>query len=1258
MKKYLALIIVMALLLPQLMTIPSLADSDEVIIRTGAEFQSTEMKNASKIYIIEGTETLADGSIGIVLPDDYSPKTDFMGTIKGVHGKNNIQTTKTLISSVGATGVVRFENLVLKGPDSDGTGTISSTTNAGVLVSQVAAASAYPVEFDNITNYVNVTLTANNYAAAGILGFARYRAVSFKNCVNHGNMTSSGSADNTAGGILANARDTKDVAVFFDSCYNYGKIISSGFAGGIFGRNYNSTLTISATNCGNFGEVSSIGAFSATPRGAGGIGGTYVNVSNSFNAGEIDSTMLAGGILGTALNSDLIIENCFNIGNITTTDSTDTYWASGIVASYAATNVTVENSYNAGVISGAETRQIVDPKTSAQDALCTGNYYAGNTDLSQAVGTNITFDDLATALPTEFSSDIWEILPADLLGDYINDDINCPSGYRYPQIKGNWIDHKFEADNGSYTDYRSSLKGEITNVSSGWELSENVSDGMYVYTSSNSGTKLVKRFTYPALFGSTLIAGDMTPSSEELSFDINKTAEVILAVNTSKVNSLDAVVNGGFTPMLKEDGVTPLTFVTDGGLVYYLVKSDTIVTPGETATITIGAQNGLDKNFMVFVNWLNTYELSVIKSGNEKVYINNVDRTDENTFVVLGGTNYTIKIEPDKDYYIGEIKVNDELIAKDMIEFYEENHVFNNDAVITVNTSEYLLLDPNTTDDEIPPFYDIGQKSGSAGIEQTFIIKGKLESFLSGGYVIAEISKASETLYTGSDEIDENGDFEISFPLTGSDVGTIEIKLTFEKDEITANIPLVDSKKTYEIASVADINDLLTRINASDGDSEKITAEELEDLILEKKSSLPFKMGVFENTSPEIRDMITENLVAKNDYTVDNIYERFDEEVIMTVANFSTRANDFVNLINTYDVLDEEHVFSDSELYENYRKLNNLEKFTEVFKAISFTSFDQIYDAFEYAVIYSEINLVNSYDNIIDVLEKYKEKIGISQQVDEVLEMNNSAVKIINEKLGKSLKDLTTKELLEEKLDYLIANIDKLLRDKTSAQVSSRPSGGGGGGGGSAIAIDKNYVEKESVLPVHSEEVVNAFVDLGSVPWAQEHIRSLYKRGIVRGKELGYFHPQDKVTRAEFVKMVVVAFSLMKEEPYCKYNDVPEGHWSYKYVASAADIGIVNGYSAKEFGVDGYITRQDMIAILIRIVYNLSLYEQMENRKITTADFTDIDTVSDYAKGGVVMLANSGIISGYEDGTFGPNNNVTRAEAATILARVLEFFEI
>ncbi len=1247
MKKYIALIIVMALLLPQIMTIPSLSASNEVIIRTGAEFQATEMKDASKIYVIDGTETLADGSIGIILPDNYTSKTDFMGTIKGVTGKNNIQTTKTLISTVNANGIVRFDNLVLKGPD-DGTGSITSTTNAGVLLSQVASASTYPVEFDNITNYVNVTVTSNNYGAAGILGFLRYRAATFKNCVNYGEMTSNGSSDNCAGGILANARDTASITILFDRCYNYGKITSSGFTGGIIGRNYNSTLTISATNCGNFGEISCNGAFSTSPRSVGGISGGPANVSNSFNAGKINSTMLAGGILGTALNTALIVENCFNIGNITTTDSTGTYWASGIVGSYSGTNVTVENSYNAGALSGAQTRQIVDTKTVAQDTLCVGNYYVSDTDLEQAVGTNITFDALATALPIEFSSDIWEILPANLLGDYINDDINCPSGYRYPQIKGNWIDHKLEADIESFEDYRSSLKGEITNVTTGWELIENVSNEMSVYATNNSGTKLVKRFTYPALFGSTLITGDMMFTSSDLSFDINKTAEVILAVNTSDVNSLDAVANGGFTQMFKEDGVTPLAFITDGGLVYYLVKKDVFVSSSET--ITIGAQSGLTNNFMVFVNWLNTYKLSIEKSGNETVYVNTVEKTDDTPIVALGGSSYTIKVEPKANYYIKKITVNNVVEVENSVVEYENTIVCNSDVDLVIETSEYLLKDSDTLDEILPPDYKVVQSSNASTglIEQTLRIKGQMKSFLNGGTVIAEISKASTPLYTGSGVIGGEGNFEILFPLS-DDEGILEIKLKVDKDGVVSDIPLDASKQTFEVASVSDINNLLLNLN-----TDNITAKDLENLILEEKASLPFEVGVFKNTSPYIRGLITTKLVGMDDYNIDNIYSRFDDAVIMCVANNSKNTADYVNIIKVYDEIIN---FSTSPLYAEYEGFTNYEKFAEILKTNTFSSYADLVDAFEYGVVYAGLSGVSSYDEIIDVLDTYKDVLDITDEVTTIFAMTDNKIKIVNEETGKNLNSLTTKALLKEKLNYLITNIDKLLRDKTAAQLPPRPSGGGGGGG-SSISVEKDYVEKETTTPVYSEEVVNEFVDLGDVPWAQDHIRSLYKRGIVRGKELGNFYPQDKVTRAEFVKMVVVAFSLMEEEPSCKYIDVPQDHWSYKYVASAADIGIVSGYSANKFGVDGYITRQDMVAILIRVVYKLSLYEQMENRKITTADFTDVDTVSDYAKGGVVMLANSGIISGYEDGTFGPNNDVTRAEAATVLARALEFFEI
>ena len=165
-------------------------------------------------------------------------------------------------------------------------------------------------------------------------------------------------------------------------------------------------------------------------------------------------------------------------------------------------------------------------------------------------------------------------------------------------------------------------------------------------------------------------------------------------------------------------------------------------------------------------------------------------------------------------------------------------------------------------------------------------------------------------------------------------------------------------------------------------------------------------------------------------------------------------------------------------------------------------------------------------------------------------------------------------------------------------------------------------------------------------------------KGILKGKEPGKFCPQDKVTRAEFVKMAVTAFNLEIENPVCNFTDLPKDHWAYKYVASMSDIGLISGYSATLFGTEESISRQDVIAILIRIIYRLARYEEMENRKNPGVSFADEKEIADYALGGVTMFAGNGIISGYEDGSFRPTQDLTRAEAAVILNNVIEFFRI
>ena len=73
------------------------------------------------------------------------------------------------------------------------------------------------------------------------------------------------------------------------------------------------------------------------------------------------------------------------------------------------------------------------------------------------------------------------------------------------------------------------------------------------------------------------------------------------------------------------------------------------------------------------------------------------------------------------------------------------------------------------------------------------------------------------------------------------------------------------------------------------------------------------------------------------------------------------------------------------------------------------------------------------------------------------------------------------------------------------------------------------------------------FADLGEAKWAEESILALYEKNIVKG-DGNNFYPNNKVTRAEFLKMVVLFFELEKEDATLNFNDVKENDWYYDYI--------------------------------------------------------------------------------------------------------------
>ena len=103
---------------------------------------------------------------------------------------------------------------------------------------------------------------------------------------------------------------------------------------------------------------------------------------------------------------------------------------------------------------------------------------------------------------------------------------------------------------------------------------------------------------------------------------------------------------------------------------------------------------------------------------------------------------------------------------------------------------------------------------------------------------------------------------------------------------------------------------------------------------------------------------------------------------------------------------------------------------------------------------------------------------------------------------------------------------------------------------------------------------------------------------------------------------------------------------------SPGAAGLLNGFEDGTFGADMPISRQDLMTMCVRAAEYAGKLQNVENADLSA--FTDGDTVSDYAKEAVCKMVGAGLIVGNEDGTVNPQGETTRAEAAVILARLME----
>ena len=203
-----------------------------------------------------------------------------------------------------------------------------------------------------------------------------------------------------------------------------------------------------------------------------------------------------------------------------------------------------------------------------------------------------------------------------------------------------------------------------------------------------------------------------------------------------------------------------------------------------------------------------------------------------------------------------------------------------------------------------------------------------------------------------------------------------------------------------------------------------------------------------------------------------------------------------------------------------------------------------------------------------------------------------------------------------------IIKFEKIAANHTVAVTTKAPGGGGGGGGSHKPTV---------TIPDDVPTGLNG----------KDHY------AYVVGYPDGMVYPQKNITRAE---VATIFFRLLKDETReanmtksNSYNDMKDGAWYTCAVSTLSKMGIIKGYEDGSFKPDASISRAEFAAIAARF--------DPDGDK-TPATFSDVS--SHWAKDEISIAANHGWIKGYEDGSFKPDQKITRAETMTLVNRVLK----
>ena len=205
----------------------------------------------------------------------------------------------------------------------------------------------------------------------------------------------------------------------------------------------------------------------------------------------------------------------------------------------------------------------------------------------------------------------------------------------------------------------------------------------------------------------------------------------------------------------------------------------------------------------------------------------------------------------------------------------------------------------------------------------------------------------------------------------------------------------------------------------------------------------------------------------------------------------------------------------------------------------------------------------------------------------------------------------------------------------------------------SQVKIETTFKQAaEDEKPTEDNPTEKAFADVPADAWFRKAVDYVSGKGLMSGVDQDTFAPTLLTNRAMLVTILWRMEGSPTSEQATTFKDVKANDYFYNAVLWAAENKIVSGVSDTSFAPNDSITREQLAAIL----YRYAVYKGYDVTQggMAVREFSDYESISDYARGSVAWAVNTGIVSGKGNNTLDPRGVATRAEVASMLMRFCE----